>query len=295
MSQGGHTITISRGAHTVDLTDLSARGVVEFDGFGMPPVRRLTQQGPMQNGSTDVGYRLDSRQIRIAVMMSAVGDQAIIDARAALMGILRPSDSALTLQWSYGSAVREIKTHYSGGMTLPSTDWTLKNHRAVFELYAPDPAWYDAFEQSAIFAREGGGSGFVFPLMVNSANISFGASNISSEYTISLSDPNAWITYPTIYITGPITNPIITNQLTGDKLSFTGNTITAGQVVTIDTAYGAKTVYNGATNWISKLSSDSALATFGRAEGDNSILVTGSSVDGSTSVEMRYRIRYIGV
>ena len=295
MTQGGHTITISRGASVVDLTDLSARGVVEFDGFGMPPVRRLTQQGPMQNGDTDVGYRLDARTIRMSVIMSGVDDTALMNARATLMGILRPSNSALNLRWQYGTVDRKIDVHYSGGMTLPSTDWTLKNQKAVFELRAPDPAWYDTYETSVIFARDGGGSGFVFPLMVSGANITFGASTISSSYTISLSDPNAWQTFPTIYIRGPITNPIITNQLTGDKLSFTGYTIAAGETVTIDTSYGAKTVYNGVNNWISRLSTDSALATFGLAEGDNSILVTGSTVDANSNVEMRYRTRYIGV
>lgn len=295
MSQSDHTITITRGAATVNITDLASVGLVEFDGFGMPPIRRITQRGPMQNGDTDVGYRLDPRVMRIAVLMAGIGDQAALDDRAALMGILRPSTTPIRVRWQYGDMDRQIDVQYSGGMSLPSSDWRYTHHRAVFELRAADPTWYDTSIQQAVFARDGGGSGFVFPLMPSSANITFGGSSINSAFTISMSAPNVWDTYPLIIITGPITNCIITNQTTGDKLSFSGYTISTGQTVTIDCNYGVKTIYNGVTNWIQYLSSDSALATFRLVEGDNSILVTGSAADGNTYVEMDYRVRYIGV
>jgi hypothetical protein len=62
---------------------------------------------------------------------------------------------------------------------------------------------------------------------------------------------------------GPITSPVITNAITGDKLDFTGTTIVGGASYTIDCRYGQKTVVDSAgANQISKLTSDSDLSTF---------------------------------
>lgn len=294
--QNGHQFQIIRGAQFVDITDLVNYGLVEFDGFGMPDVRRLTQRGPLQNGDTDVGFRLDPRIMRLAVIAYAGSEQGIIDKRAALLGLLRPGNGGMILRWTYDGVSKQIDCHYAGGMTLPSADWKLGHHRAVFELRAADPTWYMTDSTTITWANDGGGSGFTFPLPVP---FTFGGSVINANQSVDLSNANAWETFPTIYIYGRINSPIITNQTTGDTLNFTGNNVGVGEYIVIDLAYGTKTVnlVSGgvSTNWVSKLTTSSDLATFSLQPGENTVNLSGSNADSTTRVEMIYNERLVGV
>jgi hypothetical protein len=291
--QDGHTFEILRKAQIVDISDLVSYGVVEFDGFGMPIVRRLTQRGPLQNGDTDVGFRLDPRVLRLLVLAYAGDDAAIIAARAALIGLLKPGSDVVSLRWTYDGVSRQIDTHYAGGMTLPSLDWKLQHHRMGFELRAADPTWYDPEGTTVGFAQTGGGTGmpmpFVFPMTL-------GASDLDVTQAIDLNHANSWNTYPTITVTGPVTNLVITNGATEDKIDFTGFTIGAGVTYTIDLRYGYKTVVDHlGANQISKLSTDSDLATWGLIAGENSIGVVGTSITSATLISFQFNERFIGV
>lgn len=291
--QNGHTFEIRRGSQIVDISDMVSYGLVEFDGFGMPIVRRLTQRGPLQNGDTDVGYRLDPRVVRLLVMAYAGDDAAIIAARAALIGLLKPGSDVISIRWTYNGVSKQIDTHYAGGMTLPSIEWKLQHHRMGFELRAADPTWYDPEGTTIGFAQTGGGTGmpipFVFPMTL-------GASNLDVTQAIDLSHANSWDTYPAIIISGPITNLVITNLVTGDKLDFAGLTIGTGTTYTIDLRYGYKTVVDQlGANQISKLSADSDLATWVLFAGENSVRVTGTSITSATSIVFQFNERFIGV
>jgi hypothetical protein len=111
-----------------------------------------------------------------------------------------------------------------------------------------------------------------------------------------------WLTYPTIIITGPLNDAVITNQETGEKIQFDYH-IPAGRIVTIDLAYGVKTITDDlGTNLIGVLSSDSDLATFHIAPdpevagGLNHIAITGTGESiGTTQIEIQFYTRYIGI
>jgi hypothetical protein len=111
-----------------------------------------------------------------------------------------------------------------------------------------------------------------------------------------------WLTYPKIIITGPLNDAVITNQETGEKIELDYN-IPAGRVVTIDLAYGVKTIQDDlGVNLIGVLSSDSDLATFHIAPDPEvagglnhiSIVGTGESL-GVTQVEIQFLNRYFGI
>jgi hypothetical protein len=90
------------------------------------------------------------------------------------------------------------------------------------------------------------------------------------------------------------------NQYTGEKLSFLGKTVNAGEIITIDTRYGYKTIYDAtAATRFDLLTSDSNLSTFRLAadsvQGFNNIKVTGTSVTAATSVTLSFYNRYIGI
>jgi hypothetical protein len=111
-----------------------------------------------------------------------------------------------------------------------------------------------------------------------------------------------WLSYPKIVITGPLNDAVITHLETGEKIQLDYN-IPAGRVVTIDLAYGEKTVKDDlGVNLIGVLTSDSDLATFHIApdpeivNGLNHISIAGTSESiGTTQIEIQFLNRYFGI
>ena len=102
--------------------------------------------------------------------------------------------------------------------------------------------------------------------------------------------------FPTISITGPITDAVLTNVTTGEDLDFTGITIAGGDTRVIDCRYGYKTVKNAAgTNKIADLTAASDLATFHLEPGDNAFTLVGTGTDANTQVTVRFNPRHIGI
>jgi hypothetical protein len=168
---------------------------------------------------------------------------------------------------------------------------------AVIPLRAADPTFYDPTQVTVTFGLTAGGTPTTVPLPVP---FNVGTSTINQ--TVAVAYPGTFYAYPIITILGPITDPVITNLTTNEKLDFTGTTITGGDVWTIDTRYGYKTVKDSTgTNKIAAISDDSALATFHldmdptAPAGTNNIKVTGSSASAGTQVYFQYFTRYIGI
>jgi hypothetical protein len=268
------------------------------DGFGMAPVARLSQRSPLQHGSSDVGFHLEERRVDLVIMPWAVDEEGYYDAREQLLEIFKPGDDPILLRYSFPTGrVRQIDTHFDGGMLFGTSERQGLAHRAVISLVAPDPTWYDPSQLSQVFALGGGGGAFAVPLTVP---VAVGASTI--DQTTVVAYVGSWRSEPTVRIVGPITNAIITNLTTDEKLDFTGTTIAAGDYYEIDTRFGYKTVKDAAgANKISKLTSDSDLATFHlapdpeAADGENAIRVTGTSANAATSVTLYWLSRYIGI
>jgi len=293
----GETFTLLRGVSMLDISDLVKYHIATFDGLGMPPVRRLTQRGPLQHGDTDVGYRLDPRYIRISVAALASTNAAMHDRRAELIGFLRPGSDAISLRWTYadtsGTQTMQIDTHYNGGLTMASDSLVRYAGRYAFELRAADPTFYDPDGVTINFPVSYAGTGGVVPTLIP---MTVGSTSLNVTTTATLGGDNAWIVYPTFTIVGPVTDFKVVNNTTGEKLDFTGNSIGGGSTWTIDTRYGYKTVLDqSAANQISKLTTDSNLATFHLEPGVNSLSVTGTGPSAATVVTMQYYPRFLGV
>lgn len=150
---------------------------------------------------------------------------------------------------------------------------------------------------SVPFALGGGSGGFNVPLTIP---MSVGASTLNVTSVIDYG--GTWRSSPVIVMTGPITNPVILNTTTNEKLDFTGTVLGSGTTYTIDTRYGYKTVVDQTgANKIADLTNTSDLATFHLAadpeatDGLNSIQVTGTGVTSATSVFVQYYERFVGV
>lgn len=271
--------------------------VEEIDDAGMAPVKRLTQRGPQQHGDTDIGFRLEPRTFSLVLGMN-VTPSTLYTQRAALLALFKPRTSALALKWVLpDAAVRQIDCHYAGQLALKRDGWMGSYQPVAVVLRAADPLFYDPTQQVSDFVLGGGGAAFVVPIVVPMA---VGASTLNETKEVIY--PGTFRDFPRVTIAGPITDAVITNLTTGDKLDFTGYTLGTGYSLTVDCRFGHKTVLrNDGTNLIDKLTDDSDLATFcleaapDAPEGANLINVVGTTVTAATSVSLAWFNRYIGL
>lgn len=269
------------------------------DGLGMPDLRRLEERGPMQHGSSDRGYRLEPRYASYIFGVSGWTKAELWDKRQALLRIFRPSRPIIMKHVLDNGDVRYLDCLFSGGMKMPSADRRgLIFQKLAVTLKADDPTYYDPEGESLTFALGGGGDAWEFPW-----EIPWGVGASTIDATTDLEYEGDVATYPTIIrITGPVDDPILTNLSTGEKLDFTGASITGGNYYDIDLRYGFKTIVDSTgADVLSDLTSDSDLATFHLAaddevpDGINTLRFQGDVVTESTKVEISYLNRYSGI
>lgn len=286
------------GGNTYSLTDNNPIYIEEYDGWGEAPVHRLMERGPQQHGASDVGFRLDPRTGMFRLRIRAADASAMWTARAQVLSWFRPTTAVKKIRFTLDNgAVRVFEGHSAGAMTLPHAALDGYHQRIGCSFLCPDPTCYDPVAQVATFRLGGGGTGMPVPLLVP---VTVGASAISESRTILYT--GSWRALPVIRITGPITDCVVTNVSTGDKLDLTGVTIAEGDWYEIDLRYGHKTVVDrGGANRIADLTEDSDLATWHLAaddevpDGVNSITVTGSGLDAGTRIDITYHARYTGI
>ncbi len=267
-------------------------------GFGMAPVERFESQGPLQHGATDEGYRLIPRNIQLLLAISGETWEQFYTKRSEILRLFKPSTRTGSLRWVVGSLTRQIDCHYVDGMTFPTEDRIGLVQKIGFILRCPDPTWYDPVAKSYSFTMSEIGAGTPVPTPVPTP---VGASSIAESLAISYT--GTAISYPhVIRINGPIVNPVITNQSTGELLDLTGIALGTGQYIQFDLRYGYKTVvdHNG-LNRISDLTDESDLSTFAMqpapdvANGINTLAVTGSGTNDLTRIDIIYYDRFIGI
>lgn len=132
---------------TVSLTDKSPYRLLSARGMAGAPVRRVTSRGPAQEGETDLGYRLNPRQIELEIGFVATTDAILDGYRDTLMTVFKPLTATpiyLRVTRDDGE-IRQLDCYTVGGVDI---QW-VKEHRpghyhvATVRLYAPDPAYYD--------------------------------------------------------------------------------------------------------------------------------------------------------
>jgi hypothetical protein len=270
--------------------------LVEHDGLGDLPVVRLEQSGPLQHGATDLGWRGVKRTFTLAFDFSGNASERYTE-RARLRRLFAPHvDLALRFTLPDGSTERQIDCTRADAPLPVSGDGF--QGRFVYR-FQGGPAFYDPSLNTVTFGTSDSSTGTAVPTEVPT---NIGASVISGSNTIAYGgDFPSWPKQ--IKITGPITDCVITNEETGDKLDFSGVTIGAGEYYVIDTRYGYKTVEDSSgNNKIDDLTDDSDLANFrlvpaedGTTSRDNEITVEGKGATASTEVEIKYYDYYGGI
>jgi hypothetical protein len=194
--------------------------------------------------------------------------QALRDvARAQVQQAVPVSDLA-TLRWDEPVPV-QMAVRRSG--PIVETYLTLVDVVFSIPLVAPDPRKYSTVLHSLGATQASAAAGLAPPL-TPPFTLPAGAPPMA----VACTNAGSFETRPTVTITGPITGPAVVNQTTGQAVSFTGMTLAATDVLTVD--FAAKQSYlNGVFRTADVLSSWWVLPP-----GTTTVQVTGTGATGST-------------
>lgn len=275
---------------------------VQATGLGIAPVRRLTERGPFQDGSSDIGFRLDDRYLNL-VLFSQAASLAQADAyRDLAVEIFKPqSDTPVKIHVTRDDgALRRIDAYAEGVLDLPDTfdrDRLGTSQRLAVPLRCPDPIWYDPTPHQVVMeATLGGPAGFMVPVAVPWAQAAGG----EIDGTEPVAYGGNYRELPVITLTGPMTGAVITNTTTGEVLDLSSAVIDAGDTRVIDLRYGRKTIVNAlGESRLYELSLSSDLGSWHLAaapeagDGINELHFQADGGSAATRVALTYYARYI--
>ena len=266
-------------------------------GIGMPPVDNLDTTGPQQDGATFQDFRLRPRVVPIVLSVKTASLAALFTDHQTWLNAMKPYAVASILRREMADGGQyELDVRIKSGMTMDTKDMaspTLQKYGVQFVAY--DPVWRKLPIQTQLFSLPDL-TQLTFPITFP---IEFGGSTIDETTIFGVA--GTWKTYPTITLTGPLTNPKVTNSSTSQLVQL-NYTVPAGRVVTIDLTPGVKTVEDDlGVNLIGYISTDSDLFGFHLgvspevAGGSNSIRIQTSGATVDSEINMSWFSRYIGI
>ncbi len=254
-------------------------------GLDMPPVSFIEDQVPLQAGARLRRVNVGVREVDLPLVLSAASSQALRTALRSLLRLLDPKRGTgrLRVQTEDGTE-RELSCRYAGGAegVGGSPAW----RRVVLTFRAVDPYWYARQVTTATFDQGSELATFFpfFPLRLGSTPI-FGDTVIDNTGDVE--------TWPVWTLSGPGTDFTLHNLTTGESLILE-TTLNAGEIVTIDTRPGAKTVLKSdGTSLFGYLSTDSVL--WALPLGISSIRLEVTAATAATSVQLQYQLRYLSI
>lgn len=269
--------------------ETSYLAVIGPTGLYSVPASIVTQDVPMQPGTTEKYVQLQPSTPTIPLIITAASESDLDAARRALKWAMTTNRGVGTLRHTANDGtVRDLKCRLASGF---EGDESAANRAPGFialtlQFFAADPYWYDTNYQQQVFTVAAGTPFFgpsnaLLPINLSPSGIASSASVQNNGEAV------AW---PLWTLSGPMSAATFTNTTTGDVLTLTAS-LSAGQSLTIDTAPGQKTVVReDGTKHFEYVSATSTL--WGLAVGTNalSVNVTGSGT--GTLLTLQYKQRY---
>jgi hypothetical protein len=195
-------------------------GITRMTGIYLPPANRASQRTPTQHGSTELGFRLEDREVIIGLGWAA--RTRLVDTRRrhpypALGYGMGPLTVRRTLRDHTQLELRQC--YYGGGLEGDSAQSFDDQEYVAFRLLCRDPAWYDPASHSLTLTY----SSFIHAVYGDFATVDSGDG---------LTTDGDWYAYPTIALTGPCEDFDLRSTTTGQRLRYYGD-VAAGEVVTI--------------------------------------------------------------
>ncbi|NUM45999.1 MAG: hypothetical protein HUU38_14935 [Anaerolineales bacterium] len=319
---GDVSLTARIAGLTYDLNSEAIR-LLDYD-LGLATATRLSQRTPGQQGDTDLGFRLAPRFLNLYWIMAAATNTDYRANRKTMLEVFQPRDNdAVVLTFDFGGGLlRNVDVNLDGPLLFSQRVEWIEHCSGVFK--AADPRLYHPDIKTVLFNLAGTGSatqGWEIPWEIPweigtdtlnaTANILY-APTLEGDSGSRLGA----VEYPVIRIFGPVENPVITNETTGDVIALTdeGGLVLADETewVEIDLAdpprRDAKTILdqdgNSAAHYLTPESdffswhlapAGERLPAGNYGDGVNVIRVVGANVTAVTRVVMNYYDRYVGV
>ena len=307
--QTSFAITYSVNNLTYSLDGLDSTSGLTFNflggtGFGLPPIARITKRGMLQQGDSNVDYRVDARLFTLTLLIEANNYVDHMRIREKLGNIFRISNTPAILTLTYTTTVSSVTTTYArsiscfvaGGLSFDSVDQRDYNVLATISLRATDPMWYETTPTTFSISQLLSGTPTPIPFLIPTT---FGG--ISLSQITDLQYTGSAIEYPVISIvtgTANITNVYILNASTNKLIFFP--ILYANRTYTIDLRYGYKTITDDTGfNCIGLLGMGSTLMTWGldpnQPNGINSLSVSSDVATATSSITLTYYNRYAAI
>lgn len=309
----GVSLTATVAGQTYNLNDGRVIRLEVYD-LGLAPARRLWQRYPGQPGRTGLGGVIEPRYLDLAWRLTGHSLQHYYQLRELMQTVFRMRETEpVQLVFGFPNGARRAADVYLDGELLFSDRRHIQT-RASGTFVADDPRLYDPEQREIVFAIGAINEGWAIPWEIP---WSIGLAVINDEVTFTYAGASrlASVEYPLIRIIGPITNPIITNVTTGERIALTDNgglVLQEGERVDIDLAGAprrdARTIRNQAGESLAQyLSVDSDLSTWhfayagellrdgNYATGANTLLAQGTGANSNTRIRFIYFDRYEAV
>lgn len=143
-------VEVIRGATTYTLSDPSDSSVpfsIEMAELGGASVRNIEESGPYQDGATHLDERLEPDTMTLRINVKGATAAALDGHRDTLNAMFKPVRGVpITLKVTRDdSEIRQIDTRRTGKLAIPLVRENRPGnlHRAVVQLRAADPTWYN--------------------------------------------------------------------------------------------------------------------------------------------------------
>ena len=253
-----------------------------------PPTRFVTDTSPTQPGSLVRSTRHESRRLVVPIVVQGATSSELRTNIRNLNYALDPVRGSGQLKVTGpDGTTRIVNAYLEDGMGLEeSLNSTVGRtwQRASLQFFCEEPYWLDEVTTSSSVAYNTTTATFFpfFPLRLSSSTV-FGATTIDNDGDVQ--------TWPRWTITGP-GSAIYLKNLTSGKTLYLNTTLTAGEIVTIDTTPGVRSVTkNDGTNLFQYLSTTSSLWPLLR--GSNSIQLEMSSATTNSAIAYSYERRWL--
>ena len=260
--------------------------IMDVDGLGLPELRVQDDNRGYNDGMFSGRDFLSGRTLTFTI--NIFGD-AVRNAQqnlALFNAAMIPQQSgttALSFQLAPTDSVKTLNARVRSRRVLIDPDYTYGYIRTQVTMFAPNPKYYDLASTTATITPSVL-SGRTYNRVYN---LLYGGGSNSASTTIV--NNGSWTTYPLVTITGPITNPTLTNITTNQSLSVT-TTLLATDSLVLDlenrnvllNGSSARNLLTGSSQW------------FGAAPGSSVYTLSGTSFSpGVTLATIVYQNAYI--
>lgn len=239
-------------SRTYSLDSLAFVSLMGHDGLGMPPVENFFEQQAQQDGGTYLGTRINPRPVHLVFGSELEYNDDLWERRQAILRALKPGLRLGLRHTSEKGIIRQLDCYYADGLQMPSNTKVGQILKVGVTLLAYSPYFYDPTMVVTTYHQD----------LVNDV---FPAAIIEHTYEGSADDS------PVIFLENSVVdetaneweNPYLIMYPSYTKIHLRGYTIPAGERVTIQTAYGLKSITDSfGNNLMSYLTDDSDLSSF---------------------------------